>query len=1137
MMPMLLAAASLTPICPQLQNGAGGFIWEGKWISRAALPLDTGSILFVGRNPGAKYTDYIAVLKSSGASPAVQRGGYIESYIGLQANNNWDVFRIGRDGLYGTISHFSGKAFLYVSDGSAGVFAMMVEGIPLDGQLDEDELAVSRIAVSGDGKVLMAQVATQPMTVFKKGADGNWSSSTRLTDDFTSELYKGIALNYDGSRMWHFTLHDQAYWLTLTETADDGTESEHAVLKVDDSTQHSYYVACSDEGNVVYFTQYVNDTAVLMKGIHEDGEMKTQAVSWGIDGKVADGDCRLPACSSDGRFAVFASKATNLTADIVDGAFWQIFVYDSLRNELKLMSMLNGVAANADCETPMISIGGRYVTFTSAATNLGVKKSSVSHLYRAEIEKVNEAHGVVALGTKFERIAVDDVGDRIVFSTNAALAVGDDNILKNIYGRDVKEGVTYAVSPLDTKDYQQCAISGDGRHAVYVPYQGDASVWPDLKDHDDVCSMALDFDGDVLAFIDKTGHLIRQERGKKPVVLAMDATDTTGASSTVRLNHDGGVLVYTCKTGLKAWFAETGRFVTLMEGTPQYVHLSQSGRHVFYRKGDYKLYRQETKGGTAVVVSEGDIFAVSRDGRYAYHDSRSGEVLVRQELFGNHAEVVVGDSSGTRYSTIGSSTDGSRVYYVQNDALVYDTLPVANEGTVKVTGTCGTKIKENTGNGKAYEIALNISGNVDYALRLPDTASANGGAVALLSLNGTRTWYALSYVPKKYFCGEDKVAVELWNGHEWITSDVSISVENVNNSPEWSKKTVVLEAKENEVSGSLSLADLLIDHDLDYVSVTGEAVSFSVSGTDASKLLRWAGGTVRADLTGRFDLVARGGGVLSFSVTATDKAGAKAVMTLRLNIANTDRPPTLAAVTKTAYEGLPIEWSWFGIGDPDAEDTDANLRLIFQSSYAEFYDRNGKKLNVASGVYKSQFPITYRSTRNIQRDTVIVCAKDLDGLTSGNVLMPVETAYVEMSLMELYGGYDDKGQTIWMNVKEGWNLLSVPCDISEAGMAAYKAMMGLEVIWRWNGERFEKATSLRSDEGFYGYVSKLPNKPSGKLTGRRSFTALHRGWNLRGAYGASQGGSFWMTEMARYGALFVQKETPSEGFGYWIFVK
>ena len=942
--------------------------------------------------------------------------------------------------------------------------------------------------------------------------------------------------------MWHFTRRGQDGWLSFTDTATDGTETTVPVMQVDEGMQHSYYVSCSDNGDVVYFSNYLNGLAMLMKGVYdaEDGSFRTQLVSLGADGLAANGDSKSVVCSADGRFAAFASKATNLTEDAVDGSHWQIFVHDSLRNELKLMSELNGVSADADCETPAISANGRYVTFTSVATNLGVPASSAPYLYKAECENVDVTQGVVASKTTFDHVAVSDNGGNVVFSTTAMLDIHDNNTLHNVYERNTTAGVTFAVSPLDAADYRQCAVSGDGKTVVYIPYVKQDDVWPGLDGISNVCSLALDFDGDILAYIDLNGRLVRQERGQAAVVLATDATDTTGASSAVRLSHDGQVLLYTAKSGLKAWFAETGAFVTLTEDSPQCIDLSQSGRYAFYRKPDYKLYRQPTTGGAAeVVVEHGDIFAVSRDGRYAYHDSRTSTALVRQELFGSKSETVVGDCTGMVYSTIGVSADGGVVYYVSNGSLLVDTLQVSDERTVTITASSESDILENTGGDPAYELALEHNGNADFALRLAGATSAQGGAVSLLYPNGVRPWYALSYVPKTYFCGTDSIVVECWNGREWIAATVQIIVENVNNPPEWTTETIVMEVAEGEVSDDLDLLSLLVDHDLDYVAVTKEVIKVNISGEPkASTVFRFTQDqALQADLTGRYDLVSRGGGVLEYTVTASDTAGEEAVTTLKLNIANTDLPPTLSEISQTAYEGLPIEWEWFDMSDPDAEDTEDNLRLCFQSRHAEFYGNDGKKLDATDGVYKSQFPIIYRSTCNIQLDTVSVWAKDLDGMTSESVTMNVEAAYIEVSLADLYGGYDEEGRFGWKDVTTGWNLLSVPCDIPEEGMEAYKAMMGLDVVWRWNGRRFVEATAMTCDEGFWGYISTLPDAPQGTLAGRRAFKTLRKGWNLRGAYGASQRAPFWMLEKGQRNAAYTQKSEFAQGLGHWIFVR
>ena len=137
---------------------------------------------------------------------------------------------------------------------------------------------------------------------------------------------------------------------------------------------------------------------------------------------------------------------------------------------------------------------------------------------------------------------------------------------------------------------------------------------------------------------------------------------------------------------------------------------------------------------------------------------------------------------------------------------------------------------------------------------------------------------------------------------------------------------------------------------------------------------------------------------------------------------------------------------------------------------------------------------------------------------------------LQVSLADLYRGK-------WGGVKEGWNLLSVPCDIPEEKMDDYKAMLGLEIIWRWCGGRFVEATSLQSDEAFWAYIDRLPDAPRGVLKGHREFTSLRKGWNLRGAYGASLGEVFWGVEKKGWHTMLTQKQEASQGFGYWIFVK
>ncbi len=93
----------------------------------------------------------------------------------------------------------------------------------------------------------------------------------------------------------------------------------------------------------------------------------------GGHGPLAAGDCKLPAISANGRYVVFASKATNLSRDDKDD-IEDVFVRDLKTNRTTLVSRAGGrrgAAANGDSSSPSISADGRYVAFESHASNLG----------------------------------------------------------------------------------------------------------------------------------------------------------------------------------------------------------------------------------------------------------------------------------------------------------------------------------------------------------------------------------------------------------------------------------------------------------------------------------------------------------------------------------------------------------------------------------------------------------------------------------------------------------------------------------------------------------------------------------------------------------------------------------------------
>lgn len=145
----------------------------------------------------------------------------------------------------------------------------------------------------------------------------------------------------------------------------DGTETA-AAQACDISGDGAWVVFASpDDGIVAGDANGVAD--VFLRG---SGGGATELVSVATDRTRANAASGAPAINRDGRFVVFTSTATNLAGTETHGR-QQIYLRDrSVGTTVLLSRSATGDAANSDCFAPAISPSGRYVTFASAATNL-----------------------------------------------------------------------------------------------------------------------------------------------------------------------------------------------------------------------------------------------------------------------------------------------------------------------------------------------------------------------------------------------------------------------------------------------------------------------------------------------------------------------------------------------------------------------------------------------------------------------------------------------------------------------------------------------------------------------------------------------------------------------------------------------
>src|SRR6266516_1899006 len=96
----------------------------------------------------------------------------------------------------------------------------------------------------------------------------------------------------------------------------------------------------------------------------------TTRVSVATGGGQANGNSIAPAISKDGRYVAFYSDASNLVAGDTNRAR-DVFVHDRQTGETTRVSVAqDGAQANGESFAPAISGDGRYVVFSSSASNL-----------------------------------------------------------------------------------------------------------------------------------------------------------------------------------------------------------------------------------------------------------------------------------------------------------------------------------------------------------------------------------------------------------------------------------------------------------------------------------------------------------------------------------------------------------------------------------------------------------------------------------------------------------------------------------------------------------------------------------------------------------------------------------------------
>jgi Tol biopolymer transport system component len=350
--------------------------------------------------------------------------------------------------------------------------------------------------------------------------------------------------------------------ITLVSIASDGTKGDRA----------SDGPSISSEGHFIAFESAARN---LVPGdtngafdvfVHDRVAGATSRVSVGADGAEGNDDSRQPAISADGRYVAFSSAASNLVPDDGNDAV-DVFLHDRRSGETRRVSVASdGAEGNSGSYAPAVSADGRFVVFHSAARNLvqHARKRSASPSWdvyvhdtsTGETTQVSVASDGSPGNDDSEEPTISADGRYVAFSSAASNLVPDDgNDAVDVFLHDRRSGETRRVSVASDgaegdAGSEHAAISADGR---YVAFRSGASnlVTNDTNGRDDV--------------------FVHDHRSGETVLVSLDSSATWGNDNCgfPSLSGDGRFVAF--------WAAELLPVATGWEDGTVLVHDRLSG--------------------------------------------------------------------------------------------------------------------------------------------------------------------------------------------------------------------------------------------------------------------------------------------------------------------------------------------------------------------------------------------------------------------------------------------------------------------------------------------------------------------------------------------------------------------------------
>ncbi len=323
---------------------------------------------------------------------------------------------------------------------------------------------------------------TERVSVASDGSQGNHSAffQTTISGDGRYVTFTSVATNLvadDTNGVGDVFVHDRDTGITeRVSVASDAAQSNGSSGGPDISDDGRYVVFGSSATNLVADdTNGVGDVFV-----HDRSTGITERVSVASDGTESNNGSGAFGISGDGRYVVFRSSATNLVENDTNERP-DIFVYDRDTGITERVSIISsdGTESNEDVINGF-SDDGRYMVFDSLATNLVADDTNEGYdvFVHDHNTGITELVSVASDGTQGNNTSYSSVisgnGRYVTFSSWASnLVAGDTNDSQDVFVHDRATGITERVSVASDGTQSNwgvnlySAISGDGRHVAF----------------------------------------------------------------------------------------------------------------------------------------------------------------------------------------------------------------------------------------------------------------------------------------------------------------------------------------------------------------------------------------------------------------------------------------------------------------------------------------------------------------------------------------------------------------------------------------------------------------------------------------------------------------------------------------------